>query len=94
VIGYIVTSRARLEAYRRHLAGYALYLVTLDPDIAVALERDRLRDEKTIGARWVHLRDEIVGELGGVGLWIDTGAMTVDQTVTAILAERATARVT
>jgi len=93
VIDYIVTGRARLEEYLGHLAGHALYLVTLDPGIEVALERDRLRDEKTVGARWVHLRDEIVGELSGIGLWVDTRALTVGQTVEKILAESAMARV-
>jgi chloramphenicol 3-O-phosphotransferase len=92
VIDYIVTSRARLREYYDQLAGYALHLVTLDPGVEVALERDRLRDEKTVGARWVHLRDEIVAELWGVGLWLDTSAMTPEQTIARILAERATAR--
>ena len=91
VIDYIVTGRTRLEEYRSHLVGYALSLVTLDPGIEVALERDRLRDEKTIGTRWVHLRAEIVAELSGIGLWIDTGAITVEQTVARILAESAEA---
>jgi chloramphenicol 3-O-phosphotransferase len=92
VIDYIVTSRARLEEYRDHLTGYALHLVTLDPAVEVALERDRLRPEKTIGTRWVHLRDEIVAELSSVGLWMDTGTLTAEQTAARMLAESAAAR--
>jgi chloramphenicol 3-O-phosphotransferase len=92
VIDYIVTSRARLEEYRSHLDGYALHLVTLDPGVEVSLERDRLRSEKTVGTRWAHLRAEIVAELSGVGLWVDTGALTVEQTVARILADSAAAQ--
>jgi hypothetical protein len=75
------------------LAGYDLCLVTLDPGVAAALERDRLRDEKTVGARWTHLRDEVAGELSGIGLWLGTGALTVGQTVAAILTGSTAARV-
>ena len=93
MIDYIVTSRSRLDEYRRHLDGYALHLVTLDPGVDVALQRDQQRAEKTIGARWSHLRDEIVAELSGIGLWVDSGAMSVEQTVAKILSESQTARI-
>jgi hypothetical protein len=93
VIDYILTSRSRLDEYRRHLGGCALYLVTLDPGVDVSLQRDQQRAEKTIGARWSHLRDEIAAELSGVGLWVDSGAMSVEQTVAKIPAESQTARI-
>ena|ERR1051325_4729969 len=93
IIDYVVTSRARLEEYRSGLCGHAVHLVTLDPGIEVALERDRWRVEKTVGDQWIHLREQIVSELGGIGLWLDTGDMSVDETVTKILNEAAVARV-
>lgn len=93
VIDYILTSRSRLDEYRRQLGGCALHLVTLDPGADVALRRDQERAEKTIGARWSHLRDEIAAELSGIGLWMDSGAMSVEQTVAKILAESQSARI-
>jgi hypothetical protein len=70
-----------------------LHLVTLDPGVDVALQRDQERAEKTIGARWIHLRDGIVAELSGIGLWVDSGTMSVEWTVAKILSERQAARI-
>lgn len=92
-IDYVLTSRARLEEYRAHLPGRTLRLVTLDPGIDAAFERDRLRPEKTLGMRWAHLREQIVAELSGVGLWIDSAGITAEETVSGILEKEEQARV-
>lgn len=93
VIDYVVVSRARLEEYRRQLPGLALRLVTLAPGADVALERDRLRPEKTVAAFWTHLEAAIRSELTGIGLWIDNSGLTVEETVDRVLADSESALV-
>lgn len=92
-IDYVLVSRQRLEEYRGQLDGFTLRLVTLSPGAAVALERDRLRPEKTVAHLWTHLEEEIRAELAGVGLWVDNGPLTVEETAEYILRHRDEARV-
>jgi len=93
VLDYVLVNRARVEEYREQLPGLQLHLVTLAPGVAVALERDRVRPEKTVAAQWLHLQELIVNDLGQVGLWIDNSVMTVEQTVERVLANVQSARV-
>ena len=51
----------------------------------MALERDRTRGYKEVGDRWVHLDAQQREGLGGTGLWLDTGELSAEQTVDAIL---------
>ena len=92
VMESVVVERARLERYRRALAGLALHFVVLNPGRDVVLQRDRDRPEKTVAALFVHLREILLEELAGVGLWIDSGALSAEETVAAILRGRARAR--
>jgi hypothetical protein len=93
VIDYIVVSRERVVEYRQQLGECTLYLVTLVPGIAVTLERDRLRPEKTVGDVWVHLHEMIQAELSGVGLWVDNSTLPVEEIVDYLLANKEAARV-
>ncbi len=93
VIDYVITSRARLDAYREGLRVMRLFLVTLAPGAAAALERDRQRPEKTVAHQWLHLEAIIRGELEGIGLWIDNSCLSVDETARAVLARADEARV-
>jgi hypothetical protein len=93
VIDYMGVSRARLEAYRRQLPGLTLRVITLTPSAAVALERDRLRPEKTVSALWVHLEDQIRSELTGHGLWLDNTRLTVEESVERVLSRAGEAEV-
>jgi predicted kinase len=93
VIDYVIVNRARMDEYRRHLAGQVLRLVTLVPGVAVALERDQRRPEKTVAAAWAHLDEQIRGELQGMGLWVDNSHLSVSETVEYVLAHREDARV-
>jgi hypothetical protein len=89
VIDYVVTHRTRLERYRAAPPGVVLRLVVLAPGAAVALRRDRERPEKTVAAQWAHLATDIERELGGVGLWVDNGGLSVQETIETILRQRA-----
>ncbi|MBQ0983230.1 AAA family ATPase [Streptomyces sp. F63] len=84
VVDYVVTSTARLDLYRSLLPAVPLRLVVLAPGSAVALHRDAARGKQVLGD-WLHLEEEMRGELGGSGLWLDNRALSVDETVTRIL---------
>ena len=84
VLDYVIATRHALDAYRGYLAGGVLHLVTLAPALEVALERDRERAAKTIGDRFADLDALMREQLVGTGLWVDNGAMSVEETVDAI----------
>jgi predicted kinase len=85
VLDYVVVTRHLLDAYRNYLAGGVLRLVTLAPPLEVALERDDGRDQEGLGDRLAGLDGLMREQLAGVGLWLDNGALTVEETVVAIL---------
>lgn len=84
IVDDIVIGPRRLGIYREAL-GERLQLVVLAPPVEVALERDRGRTEKQVGDRWIHLDAEQRAGLGDEGVWLDTGQLTVAETVDAIL---------
>ncbi|MEU8189236.1 AAA family ATPase [Micromonospora carbonacea] len=94
VLDYVVTSRQRLRRYLELLHPAPLGFVMLRPDLAVAAVRDELRPHKTVLRGWLHLADEMAGELAGVGLWLDNGDLTVDETIAAIRARAGEATLT
>src|SRR5579883_1501589 len=81
VIDYVLIDRARVEEYRSQLPDFRIHLATLSPGVAVALERDRRRAEKSVGAAWAHLEGTIRRELTGIGLWVDNSEGTAEETV-------------
>ena len=92
-LDYVVVNRERVVEYQSHLQGYTLRLVTLAPGVAVALNRDRSRPEKTVAHFWSHLDDIMRTELAGIGLWVDNANQTVAETVASILQHKDQAKV-
>ncbi|MBI4503628.1 MAG: AAA family ATPase [Gemmatimonadetes bacterium] len=92
VIDYVVPSRERLDEYRSHLQGLVVRLVTLDPGVEAAVQRDRDRPDKTVAADWLHLYHEIRDALTGIGLWVDSRKLSPEDTVAKILAGKEMAR--
>jgi predicted kinase len=92
VLDYVVVSRQRLDLYRELLSGLDLHFVVLHPGKEVALGRDRDRPEKTVAAAFVDLEDVMLEELRGVGLWVESGGLTAEETVAAILRDPAASR--
>lgn len=88
VLDYVVPTQSRLAHYRQQLRGLHLHLVVLAPGAAAALQRDRDRPEKQVAAHWTWLEDIFASELAGTGLWLDTAALTADETFDAILDRR------
>lgn len=93
VIDYVVVNRRRVEEYRGHLMGFRLLLVTLDPGVETALQRDADRPEKTVAHLWVHLYEQMKQGLAGMGLWVDNGTRSIDETVEYILHHKNAAQV-
>jgi hypothetical protein len=81
------SARARLAEFIEQLFPLRLEVVVLAPGRAVALERDRLRPDKTVGDRWAYLDDVLRAELRDVGRWIDNGDLSVEHVVDLLLGE-------
>lgn len=71
-----------------HDPDLTLHLVVLDPDAAVIAQRERDRGKKGYGESITveKLFDAVRRDTRRLGLWLDTGAMSVDQAVEAVLA--------
>ena len=85
VLDNVVVTRERLDRYRHALADLALYLVVLHPGRESARPRDQARPaSERYDATAFNLEDDMVRELSGVGLWLDSRAMTPEETVETI----------
>jgi predicted kinase len=85
VLDDVVVSAPVLEGYLARLRSRPLLLVQLAPRLDVVRGRDGAR-HKGVFAMWSHLDAELRTEMTGTGLWLDTSAMTVSETVGQILA--------
>jgi len=71
-----------------------VHVVVLAPSAEVAAERDMRRPKTGYGAWTAAELDELLrNETAPIGLWLDTSALTVEETVDAILTRLADARV-
>jgi gluconate kinase len=84
VMDYVVASRRNLGRYQEQLKGYRLHFVTLAPSLDVVFARDAQR-HKHFAKQFAYLDVEMRRELAGVGLLVDSSAMTADQTVEHIV---------
>ena len=85
VIDDIYVSRARTDLLITRLEARPVRLVVLAPEPSTALARDAQRPDKTVGEKWLQLDAVQREELSGFGLWIDSTALTAEQTVDQIL---------
>ena len=74
----------RLQDYRADLEGVPSYLVVLAPRVEVVAERDAGRDYHVFDT-WGYLDGVVRKEMAGLGIWVDTSEMTVEETVAEIL---------
>lgn len=87
-----VATRAQVEAGQRALAPHRLHLVVLAPPPEVSEQRDAQRSGKHVAPHFRHLHPLLASELSGLGLWLDSSGQSLPQTVEAIWARRAEAR--
>ncbi|MBI2965191.1 MAG: phosphotransferase [Chloroflexi bacterium] len=102
VIDYTANTRATIADFARELAGLNLNLAVLSPGKAVTSARDAIREKSirhkaergiSIADRFGYLEDDLKAELSGIGLWIDNGNLTPEETVDSILRDRDRARI-
>lgn len=80
-----VVGRATVDHYVEHLG--PVHLVVLAPPLDVVAARDAARHKQAFDD-WSHAEVTMRAELGRIGLWLDTGDETPDETVDRILARR------
>ncbi|MEU6992072.1 AAA family ATPase [Streptomyces sp. NPDC046465] len=85
VIDDVVVRRAHLEFYREQLKGLPLRLIVLAPSMDVVSGRLTARD-KVLADDWSFLDEAMRAELAGEGEWFDSSALSLDETVDAVLA--------
>ncbi|HEX6700747.1 MAG TPA: AAA family ATPase [Gaiellaceae bacterium] len=84
VVDDTLGSRGRLDDYLGALRTRPVFLVVLAPGLEVAERRDADRPEKTVFHIWSHLERSMRRDLAGLGLWLDNGAQSPDETVAEI----------
>jgi chloramphenicol 3-O-phosphotransferase len=84
VLDDVVVAAPVLRGYLATLRSRPLLLVQLAPALDVVRMRDAARDKNVFGL-WSHLDAQLRTEMTGYGLWLDTSAMTVTETVREIL---------
>jgi predicted kinase len=84
VVDDTLGSRGRLDDYLRALRTRPVFLIVLAPPLEVAERRDSSRPEKTVFHIWSHLERSMRRDLAGVGLWLDSGDQSPDETVSEI----------
>ncbi len=94
VLDYLIPTRKQLEQYQRALHGLRVHIVVLAPQPEIVLQRDLARAavHGHMHEDAMHLGPVMAEELRGIGLRIDTGALSPEETVGVILRQKAEAR--
>jgi gluconate kinase len=86
VVEHAASRRYWIEQFLAETAPAPLSLIVLAPDAATTVRRDGERSTKQVAHLFAHMDAELRQDLAGVGWWLDTSAMTVEETVDAVLA--------
>lgn len=82
IIDDVIADRLVLERYISVLV-HPLRLVVLAPSLSSVMKRDAAR-QKHVAQQWSHLAKPMARELLGIGLWLNTTGLTIDETVASI----------
>ena len=63
--------------------GCTVYLVVLAPTLSIVQQR-----KPNAYKRWAYLQEDMTRDIRAIGLWVDTGDLTSEQTVEFILANK------
>ena len=85
-----VVGKEQLSIYKESLEGFNLFLVTINSPFETVLKRDKQRSKvsRFSNPSRYELLKEYVLTLSGIGLWVDNSMMSVEETVSHILATR------
>lgn len=86
IVEHAASRRYWIGRFLAETAPAPVSLVVLAPDAATATRRDADRPTKQVAHLFGHMDAELRRDLAGVGWWLDTSAMTVEETVQAVLA--------
>jgi predicted kinase len=84
VVDDVIVYRVRLDRYLDVTRTRPVYMAILAPSLETALARDLARSEKTVGHQ-SHLDAVVRDQMHGIGFWIDSAAMTAEQTADEVL---------
>jgi chloramphenicol 3-O-phosphotransferase len=85
VLETCISTREYLDYLISRIKARPVAMVILAPPVGVMLERDSKRPEKNVAHLHTDRYEEIYRELGTMGLWIDNGDMTPEQTKIEII---------
>ena len=86
VIEWVVRHCQDLKRFRVGLQGFNLNLVVLTADSDVIARR-----KPAAHSRWAYLRSRLTRELHGLGVWVDSSNLSVEETVEWIMERRSEA---
>lgn len=84
VVEHAASDRYWLDLFTDTLRARPLSVIVLAPDPNVATERDQRRPDKQVAHLFAHMDADMRRNFPDVGWWLDTSALTVEQTVAAI----------
>jgi len=88
VVDTVVETREELEFLARRLSARPLMLVVLAPPLEVARHRNSTRPERErVSYDFSHTAANMRREIGNVGWWLDSGALTADETADLVIKE-------
>ena len=85
-----VVGKEQLSIYKESLEGFNLFLVIINAPFETVLKRDKQRSKVSRfsnPSRYELLKESVL-TLSGIGLWVDNSMMSVEETVSHILATR------
>ena len=88
IVDDTVVYRERLDRLVGMVHTRPIYVAVLAPPRETVHQRDAGRAEKTVFSIWAHLDEVMRTEMDGVCLWLDSEAITPEETARAVL-ERA-----
>lgn len=86
VVEHAVSRREWVDRFLQDVGPAPVSLVVLAPSLEVTLKRDQHREEKQVAHLFAHMDAELRDELSDLGWWLDTSALTVEETVDRMLA--------
>ena len=86
VVEHAVSRREWVDRFLQDVGPAPVALVVLAPSLEVTAQRDRHREEKQVSHLFAHMDAELRDDLAGLGWWLDTSELTVDETVDRLLA--------
>lgn len=87
IVEHAASRRYWIEQFVAETAPAPLSLIVLAPDAATTVRRDRERRTKQVAHLFAHMDAELRQDLTGVGWWLDTSGLTVEESVDAVLSE-------